>query len=266
MLRFQVLVFFFAKITCKLLSDSNDWSAHGTGNIVPSSMLATATEARGRVEENAANASGVSSEERLRQDPQALAFFQRSHSTLSLACDPPDPFSRPLASALPLAERPHLLVPGAARDDLFGLGVESWMLPTEANVPPGAWARPPLSLALGFASSATRAPDAAGASGRLVLRLAARTTGGGIRSLLRRWRLTLELFSRHFLDDVGAEPGSLLPDLSELAAFTIKGACIPYAAPPTHFFSVAIAVLRQKKLSTILYNVHYITPGLIRAI
>ena len=197
---------------------------HGNGNTLSSSILASAADARGRSEDNAANASGLSnSEERLRQDPQALAFFQRSLSTLSLACDPPDPFSRPLASALPLAERPHLLVPGAARDDLFGLSVESWMMPTEANVPPGAWARPPLALALGFASSATPTPDAAGAPSRLVLRLAAHCTGGGIRALLRRWRLTLELFSRHFLEDVGAEPGSLLPDLSELAAFTIKG-------------------------------------------
>ena len=233
----------------QFLLDVNEWSAyavHGNGTMLSSSMLATSADARGRIEDNAANTGGVSnSEERLRQDPQALAFFQRSLSTLSLACDPPDPFSRPLASALPLAERPHLLVPGAARDDLFGLGAESWMMPNEANVPPGAWARAPLSLALGFAlaSSATRTPDAAGASSRLVLRLAAHTTGGGIRALLRRWRLTLELFSRHFLDDVGAEPGSLLPDLSELAAFTIKGACIPFAALSlTHIHTLSFAV------------------------
>ncbi|UYV60139.1 UBR5 [Cordylochernes scorpioides] len=48
-------------------------------------------------------------------------FFQRSDSTLFLGCPPPDPFSTPLAEALPLAEQPHLLQPNARREDLFGI-------------------------------------------------------------------------------------------------------------------------------------------------
>ncbi len=38
-------------------------------------------------------------------------------------------------------------------------------------------------------------------------------------SLLGRWRLCLELFGRVFLEDVGAEPGSVL---SELRGFEVK--------------------------------------------
>lgn len=37
--------------------------------------------------------------------------------------------------------------------------------------------------------------------------------------LLSRWQLTLELFGRVFVDDVGAEPGSVI---SELGGFPVK--------------------------------------------
>ena len=37
--------------------------------------------------------------------------------------------------------------------------------------------------------------------------------------LLGRWRLTLDLFGRVFVDDVGAEPGSII---SELGGFPVK--------------------------------------------
>merc|ERR1719400_162866 len=48
-------------------------------------------------------------------------FFQRSDSTLCLGCPPPDPFSTPMAEALPLADQPQLLTPTARREDLFGI-------------------------------------------------------------------------------------------------------------------------------------------------
>lgn len=48
-------------------------------------------------------------------------FFQRSNSTLFLGCPPPDPFSTPLAEALPLADQPQLLQPQARKEDLFGV-------------------------------------------------------------------------------------------------------------------------------------------------
>merc|ERR1719410_2394425 len=47
-------------------------------------------------------------------------FFQRSESTLCLGCPPPDPFNTPMSETLPLADQPHLLTPGASREDLFG--------------------------------------------------------------------------------------------------------------------------------------------------
>ena len=39
--------------------------------------------------------------------------------------------------------------------------------------------------------------------------------------LLGRWRLTLELFGRVFIDDVGAEPGSVI---AQLGGFPVKEA------------------------------------------
>lgn len=48
-------------------------------------------------------------------------FFQRSDSTLCLGCPPPDPFSTPMAEALPLADQPQLLTPTARREDMFGI-------------------------------------------------------------------------------------------------------------------------------------------------
>lgn len=48
-------------------------------------------------------------------------FFQRSNSTLFLGCPPADPFSTPLAEALPLADQPHLLQPTSRREELFGI-------------------------------------------------------------------------------------------------------------------------------------------------
>lgn len=39
--------------------------------------------------------------------------------------------------------------------------------------------------------------------------------------LLGRWRMTLDLFGRVFVEDVGAEPGSII---SELGGFPVKEA------------------------------------------
>merc|ERR1719312_1044227 len=60
---------------------------------------------------------GVRESTRGRKHP----FFQRSDSTLCLGCPPPDPFSTPMAEALPLADQPQLLTPTARREDLFGI-------------------------------------------------------------------------------------------------------------------------------------------------
>ena len=51
----------------------------------------------------------------------ALTHNTCSDSTLCLGCPPPDPFSTPMAEALPLADQPQLLTPTARREDLFGI-------------------------------------------------------------------------------------------------------------------------------------------------
>lgn len=75
-------------------------------------------------------------------------FFVRTDSTTVLGCEPPDPFSTQIEEALPLACQPHLLHPGARREQLFGTGSEKSLstrgventrsmalLRTELNVP-----------------------------------------------------------------------------------------------------------------------------------
>lgn len=47
------------------------------------------------------------------------SFFKRTDSTLSLGCISPDVFQIPMDTALPLADKPHLLQPNAKRDELF---------------------------------------------------------------------------------------------------------------------------------------------------
>ncbi|KXJ06794.1 E3 ubiquitin-protein ligase UBR5 [Exaiptasia diaphana] len=51
-------------------------------------------------------------------------FFVRTDSSTVLGCEPPDPFSTQIEEALPLACQPHLLHPGARREQLFGTGSE----------------------------------------------------------------------------------------------------------------------------------------------
>lgn len=61
------------------------------------------------------------------------AFFQRSESTLCLGCPPPDPFDTAMAQALPLADQPHLLLPNARREDLFGIPKQPITVPPSGN-------------------------------------------------------------------------------------------------------------------------------------
>ncbi|KAH7947257.1 hypothetical protein HPB52_008998 [Rhipicephalus sanguineus] len=75
----------------------------------------TAAGASGAAEGASVNTAAAGSN-RGRRHP----FFQRSDSTLCLGCQAPDPFSTPLAQALPLADRPQLLTPTATRQELFG--------------------------------------------------------------------------------------------------------------------------------------------------
>lgn len=59
--------------------------------------------------------------EELEQSSSRHIFFQRSDSTTFLGCIAPDSVHTPLAEALPLADRPHLLHPFARREEMFGI-------------------------------------------------------------------------------------------------------------------------------------------------
>ncbi|KAH7937972.1 hypothetical protein HPB49_018577 [Dermacentor silvarum] len=76
----------------------------------------TTAAASGTAGEGASANTAAAGSNRGRRHP----FFQRSDSTLCLGCQAPDPFSTPLAQALPLADRPQLLTPTATRQELFG--------------------------------------------------------------------------------------------------------------------------------------------------
>lgn len=64
-------------------------------------------------------------------------FFRRSDSTLCLGCPQPDPFAVPLIEALPLADQPHLLQPGARREELFGAPRQPITVQPTGAHPPG---------------------------------------------------------------------------------------------------------------------------------
>ena len=236
-------------------------------------------------------------------------FFQRSNSTLFLGCPPADPFSTPLAEALPLADQPHLLQPTSRREELFGIPRSANHSDNEQPVFDSLPSR--LSLSDRFSNSSASPSNLArrsnsdsnlnqiGLSGNnsrqhsvitdlstqpqrnpIIVTPSTSTNNkssvivhsGSIKTgtqsttsfsqtsksseqqqstsnsnltadnnstpstitrkplignilqndiLLGRWRLTLELFGRVFVDDVGAEPSSII---CELESFPLKEA------------------------------------------
>ncbi|CAG0918967.1 unnamed protein product [Notodromas monacha] len=167
-------------------------------------------------------------------DASSHIFFRRSASTLYLGGHAPDMLSTPLAKALPLADQPHLLQPTARREELFCIlphppaeSGESYPAPHRLGLFPRR-SRPedsdddsknkagsnsasfPETFRWGFATQAAMDFDESQSPG-----------SPDNRVLLGRWRLTLELFGRVFVDDVGLEPGSLM---SELGGFQVREA------------------------------------------
>ena len=65
--------------------------------------------------------SAKSSNQDTSQPRKRKEFFRRTESTLCLGCPPCDPYTTPMAEALPLADQPHLLTPTARREELFGI-------------------------------------------------------------------------------------------------------------------------------------------------
>ncbi|KAI7806113.1 putative E3 ubiquitin-protein ligase UBR5 [Triplophysa rosa] len=180
-------------------------------------------------------------------------FFRRSDSMTFLGCIPPNPFEVPLAEAIPLADQPHLLQPNARKEDLFGrpsqgLYSSSYMaskgltdltvdmnclqiLPTKMSY--SANMKNVMSMESrqrgGDEQTGTEQDMDTSKPGPSPHDLAARLKIGPHCSfmgmvisqdmLLGRWRLSLELFGRVFMEDVGAEPGSIL---TELGGFEVK--------------------------------------------
>lgn len=69
-------------------------------------------------------------------------FFQRADSTLFIGCPQPDPFTTPLAEALPLADKPHLLQPNSRKEDLFGFVRQPVTIPPQPHEHSGAGCLP----------------------------------------------------------------------------------------------------------------------------
>jgi E3 ubiquitin-protein ligase EDD1 len=146
------------------------------------------------------------------------SFFRRSNSTTHLGCVAPDLLSA-MSSALPLAERPHLLTPTAKREVLFGSSMN------EASNR--------------HANGLTQLHEASRLSKRMVSLFVpedtsascnARDTEGkqlsvvslpalDMTTVATRWRLCFELFGRVFLSSVGQENDSIL---TELGGFELK--------------------------------------------
>lgn len=153
-------------------------------------------------------------------------FFRRSESTLFLDGVAPDPFSSSISESLPLAEQPHLLQPNSRREDLFGIpktnlhDVNLDSLPLQLSL-----SSPSITSCRKCMAKQHLSHDGMGISIPLQqfdkdsLLCPLHKADSGFKcdlqhtALLGRWRLTVELFGREFLDDVGAEPGSILTDL-----------------------------------------------------
>lgn len=163
------------------------------------------------------------------------AFFRRSESTLFLDDAVPDPFSLPISEAIPLAEQPHLLQPNSRREDLFGIpkrsdvNLESIPLQLSLTSSNSFCAKcntiirhslpnqSPTAIHNSASSPNLSGPDSKGQAPFCSIHkqseLKWKSDEWHHTTLLSRWRLTVELFGREFLDDVGAEPGSILVDL-----------------------------------------------------
>ncbi|XP_066917257.1 E3 ubiquitin-protein ligase UBR5-like isoform X2 [Clytia hemisphaerica] len=141
-------------------------------------------------------------------------FFKRSDSTLTLGCEPCDPFATPLKEALPLADRPHLLNPAARRDHLFGVKKQNDQLLMSAPTSQG-------SSQTNTKSNSQKQPMTMKLHSNLQPADSTHHLAQSPNSYLSRWHMSLELFGRVFMDDVGGEPHSVL---NELGRYDVKEA------------------------------------------
>ena len=145
-------------------------------------------------------------------------FFRRSKSTTHLGCAAPDPLST-MPSALPLAERPHLLQPNAKREVLFGSSMNEASSSHSSGLAPlheaSGLCKRMVSLFVPEGTTASYESKDAECKELPVVCLPALDMA----TVATRWRLCFELFGRVFLSSVGQENDSVL---TELGGFELK--------------------------------------------
>ncbi|OWA51736.1 E3 ubiquitin-protein ligase UBR5 [Hypsibius exemplaris] len=168
-------------------------------------------------------------------------FFRRSRSMCYLGSAQPDPFTKAMMEALPLADRPQMLLPNARREELFGIKMVDYSSEVVPVGCPASFKSPPVRLSLTnrqedsplwkdnadsddeYGGEDNILPDEQMDIGESPSPGRKKILGAFITQdlVLGRWRQSLDLFSRVFADDVGAEPDSLIGDI---AAFPVKEA------------------------------------------
>jgi len=182
------------------------------------------------------------------------SFFQRSPSTLCLSSLGPDPFQINVDDSLPLACRPQLLQPVCRKEDLFGrflydqTAAKYSQLPSQLGLSRREMSIPEflqpnyLNLFQSNTSSTinsneekTKSKDDDRMAVDVLLDLSSglitsnnndkkkQTShslllNGSYEYLLARWRFSMELFVKLFLDDVGTESGSIINESSGFSA------------------------------------------------
>ncbi|CAF0980840.1 unnamed protein product [Rotaria sp. Silwood1] len=181
------------------------------------------------------------------------SFFHRSSSTLCLSSLGPDPFQITIDDSLPLACRPQLLQPIYRKEDLFGRFLydqtaEKYShLPSQLSLSNREYSIPnflqPNYLNLFNQTTQENIQDKTNIKTRdddrmavdVLLDLSAGLVpsnksqkrqsishsillNGSYEYLLARWRFSIELFVKLFLDDVGNEPGSIINESSGFSA------------------------------------------------
>ncbi|CAF1093479.1 unnamed protein product [Adineta steineri] len=180
------------------------------------------------------------------------SFFQRSSSTLCLSSLGPDAFQISIDDSLPLACRPQLLQPVCRKEDLFGrflydqTAMKYSQIPSQLSLTNREHSIPdflqPNYLNLinqtnkniqEKTNTKTRDDDRMAVD--VLLDLSAGLTAsnksstkqsilhsivhnGSYEYLLARWKISIELFVKLFLDDVGSEPGSIINESSGFSA------------------------------------------------
>jgi E3 ubiquitin-protein ligase EDD1 len=176
--------------------------------------------------------------ERNDEDPitSKTTFFQRSSSTLCLSSLGPDPFQITIDESLPLACRPQLLQPICRKEDLFGrflydqTAAKYSQLPSQLSLSHRQNSIPEFFPSNVFGNNEGKTKDDDRLAVNVLLDLSAGfdlsnqnekqsiLLNGSYEYLLARWRFSMELFVKLFLDDVGNEPGSIINESSGFSA------------------------------------------------